>query len=89
MQAVGSRLNNTLLRLSLPPGNPQQVQAEQIKLAGLPVPADLDSGARDTIQESIREAFVFGFRAIMLICAGLSLASAMIARLMIPKAPSA
>jgi MFS family permease len=88
VHAFGSRLNNTLLRLSLPPGILQQVQAEEIKLAGLPVPADLDPATRAAIQESIREAFVFGFRTIMLICAALSLASASVAWLMIPKAQS-
>jgi hypothetical protein len=89
VHAFGSRLNHTLLRLALPPGILQQVQAEEIKLAGLPVPADLDPGTRAAIQESIREAFVFGFRTIMLICAALSLASALVAWLMIPKSQSA
>ena len=37
------------------------------------------------IKQSIGEAFVFGFRIVMLICAGLSLASAAVAWLMIPK----
>ena len=37
------------------------------------------------IKQSVGEAFVFGFRIVMLICAGLSLASAAVAWLMIPK----
>ena len=89
VHAFGSRLNHTLLRLSLPPGILQQVQAEEIKLAGLPVPADLDPGTRAAIQESIREAFAYGFRTILLICAALSLASAVVAWLMIPRDQSA
>jgi len=89
VHAFASRLNNTLVRLMLPPGIQQLVQAEEIKLAGLQVPAGLDPGTTGAIQESIREAFVFGFRTIMLICAGLSLASATVAWLMIPKSPSA
>jgi hypothetical protein len=39
------------------------------------------------IRASISRAFVHGFRIIMLICAGLSLASALVARLMIPARP--
>ena len=37
------------------------------------------------IKESIGEAFVFGFRIVILICAGLSVASAAVAWFMIPK----
>jgi hypothetical protein len=36
-----------------------------------------------TIQTSIVEAFVFGFRMVMVICAGLALASSVVAWLMI------
>jgi len=89
VQAFASRLNNTLLRLSLPPGVLQQVQAEEIKLAGLSVPTGLNPSTRAALQKSIHEAFVFGFRTIILICACLSLASAVVAWLMIPRAPSA
>ena len=85
IHAFASRLNNTLIRLPLPTGILQQVQAQEIKLAGLPVPAGLEPDTRAAIQQSIHEAFVFGFRAIMLICAALSLASATVAWRMIPK----
>ena len=88
IHAFASRLNNTLVRIPLPPGILRQVQAEEIKLAGLQVPAALDPATRAAIKESVQEAFVFGFRAIMLTCAGLFLASALVAWLMIPKAPS-
>jgi hypothetical protein len=40
---------------------------------------------KTAIKESVGEAFVFGFRIVMLICAGLSLASAAVAWFMIPK----
>ena len=62
----------------------QQLQADEIKLAGLQVPAGLSPGTRAAIKDSIGEAFVFGFRIVMLICAGLSLASAAVAWLLIP-----
>jgi EmrB/QacA subfamily drug resistance transporter len=88
VHAFASRLNDTLVRIPLPPGILQQVQSEEIKLAGLQVPADLESGTRAVIKESIREAFAFGFRAIMLICSGLALASATVGWHMIPKGPS-
>jgi EmrB/QacA subfamily drug resistance transporter len=82
--AFSSRLNHTLDRLSLPSPILQQVHSEEIKLAGAQVPADLDSDVRTAIQKLIGEAFIFGFRIVMFICAGLSLASAAIAWLMVP-----
>ena len=59
--------------------------ADEIKLAGLQVPDGLNPGMKIAIRESIGEAFVFGFRIVMLICGGLSVASAAVAWLMIPK----
>ncbi len=85
VKAFGFRLNDALAHLSLPPGILKELEANAIKLAGLPIPAGLDPNVRAAISRSIGEAFVFGFRAVMLICAGLSLASTAVAWLMIPK----
>lgn len=43
----------------------------------------LGAGSAMVIRELVREAFVFGFRTIALICAGLSVASAAISAKMI------
>jgi len=43
------------------------------------------SGFNAAIKQSVREAFVYGFRIVMSICASLSLASAAVASLMIPQ----
>jgi hypothetical protein len=61
----------------------QELRVNENKIAGLQVPVDLDPSTKATINKSIGEAFVFGFRIVMLICAGLSLASAGVAWLMI------
>ena len=87
VDAFGHRLNHDLSQL-VPSSVLQQLRAQEIKLAGLPVPSDLDRTTKTAIHESIGDAFVFGFRIIILICAALSLASAAVARLMIPKARS-
>src|SRR5712692_10087307 len=84
-KAFGSRLNYSLDHLSLPLGMLQKLQSDEIRLAGLQLPAALDPGTRSAIQEMIGDAFVFGFRIVMLICAGLSVTSAAVAGLMIPK----
>jgi EmrB/QacA subfamily drug resistance transporter len=85
VKAFSSRLNNSLVHFSLPSAVLQHLQADEIKLAGLPIPAGLDQGSTTAIKKSIEEAFIFGFRIVIWICAGLSLASAAVAWLMIPK----
>jgi len=49
------------------------------------LPVGVDDSLRAAIRDSIGEAFVFGFRLVILICAGLSVASAAVAWLLIPK----
>jgi hypothetical protein len=51
------------------------------------VPPGLNPGIGAEIKESVNEAFVFGFRIVMLACAGLSLASAATAWLTIRNDP--
>ena len=83
--AFRSRLNHTLSCISLPAPVRKSIQADEIKLAGLQVPADLDPATNLSIHVSIQEAFIFGFRYVMLICACLSGASAAVAWYMIPR----
>jgi EmrB/QacA subfamily drug resistance transporter len=85
VKVFGSQLNDSLAHLSLPPTVQEQLEADEIKLAALPVPADLDPGTKGAIEKFIKEAFVVGFRVVMLICAALALASAGVAWLMIRK----
>jgi EmrB/QacA subfamily drug resistance transporter len=85
VNAFSSRLNYSLAHLSLPPGILAQIRAEQVKLAGMQVPAGLDPGTKAALKESIGRAFVFGFRIVMLTCACLSAASAGVARFMLAK----
>jgi len=61
VKAFGSRLDYSLARFSLPPAILRQLHADEIKLAGLQAPAGLDPGTKAAINESIAQAFVFGF----------------------------
>jgi EmrB/QacA subfamily drug resistance transporter len=83
VKAFSFRLDRSLAGLSLPSSARQQVQANEIELAGLQLPAGLDRTAKAAITESVSESFVYGFRIVVSICAGLSLASAAVAWLMI------
>src|SRR6266851_1281948 len=84
VNAFSARLDSKLASFSLPPGTLQEIQAGEIKLAGLQLPTSLNEASGTAVRESVREAFVFGFRIVMLICAGLSVASAASAWLLIP-----
>jgi EmrB/QacA subfamily drug resistance transporter len=81
--AFGSRLRHSLAHTAVPPETVQQLDANSSKLGGLQAPDGADDQMKAAISESIRGAFVFGFRIVMLLCATLSLLSAGIAWLYI------
>ncbi len=86
--AFRSRLSQSLTHLPLPPGILKKLQEDAIKLAGLQAPAGLDPTVKTAVQQSISGAFVYGFRIVIWMCAGLTLASAAIAWFMIPHSSS-
>ncbi len=83
VRVFSSSLNRTLAGAVLSADILQYVRSNEIKLAGIDL-SGLDANTRVRIREVIAHAFVFGFRAVMLICAGLAVASAAVASLMIP-----
>lgn len=83
VKAFSSQLSHSLEHLSLSTGVLRQLKADAIKLAGLQVPDALDPGTRSTVELLVKHAFVSGFRIVILICAGLSVASAAVAWAMI------
>ncbi len=84
VNAFSSRLNPGLANLSLTHGILKYIQSNEIRLAGLELPSDLDASTAAAITAALAQAFVFGFRLVMLICAGLAVASAVVAWRMIP-----
>lgn len=89
VRAFSSHLDHSLANLTIPPSSLHAIQSNEIKLAGLQLPAGLNAALATVIRRSVSQAFVFGFRLVMLICAGLSMTSAAFAWLMIPAKPSA
>ncbi|MGD0616359.1 MAG: MFS transporter [Bryobacteraceae bacterium] len=85
LKVFGSQMNHSLAHFSVPAAAMRQLHAEEIKLAGLQIPPGLSPKTVTAIGESVKESFVFGFRIVMLACAGLSLASAAVAWLTIRK----
>jgi EmrB/QacA subfamily drug resistance transporter len=85
VKAFASQLNSSLAHLALPPSVLDELRANETKLAALPIPPYLSPSMKSAINGSIQEAFVFAFRVVMLICAGLSLGSAAVAWSLIPR----
>jgi EmrB/QacA subfamily drug resistance transporter len=75
VRAFDFRLTHELANLGLSSEIVRELQSRVIKLAGLELPSDLDASTAAAIRSAISHAFVFGFRLIMLICAGLATAS--------------
>ena len=83
--AFRGRLDQDVGRLALPPAAVEQIHAQETRLGALQPPASLDANARAAVTMSIRQAFVFGFRVVMLICAALAVVSAVAAFRWVPE----
>ena len=77
--AFDHALRNSLAGLNLKVEIVQQLESNAAKLGGLDAPSSADPQTAATIRAAVAEAFVFGFRMIMLLCAALALASAAVA----------
>jgi hypothetical protein len=53
-----------------------EVYEQRVKLAGVELPPDVDSGTREQLKGAVADSFVFGFRIIMWTSAAMALASA-------------
>jgi EmrB/QacA subfamily drug resistance transporter len=85
VDAFGFSLKHELANLGLSSDVLHEIQSRVIKLAGLEPPSHLDASTSAAIRTAINQAFVFGFRLIMLFCVGLAAASSAVAWLFIPR----
>jgi EmrB/QacA subfamily drug resistance transporter len=76
-------LDGRLEALDLPPEARQQLEEEKIQLGAAEVPEGLDAASAGAVERAIDEAFVSGYRVVMLVVAGMALASALSAALLI------
>jgi len=74
--AFSHALDHRLTQLNLPTDVERGLKANAIRLARLPVPADVDPFTAARLRVAIDRSFLFGFRVIMLICAGLAMTGA-------------
>jgi hypothetical protein len=73
-----------MVDLNLPPAAQESLKSERAKLAGANISWS-DPQMRATLREAIDRSFVDAFRRVMLIGAGLALASAITAWVLIPR----
>ena len=78
-----AEVDRRIATLSLAPEVVAAFAAERVKLAGAEAPPDASAADRRAIREAVAGAFVAGFRWTVLVAAGLALASAASAALMI------
>jgi MFS family permease len=78
-----SNLDGRLMDLDLPSEARQQLDEEKINLAAVEVPEGLEAELTTTVERAVDEAFVSGYRVVMLAAATLALVSALSAALLI------
>jgi hypothetical protein len=69
----GRDLDRRLTNLDLPPGTRQGLADQRQELAALEIPAALGEPARTRIRSAVDEAFLSGFRGVMLTASALAL----------------
>ena len=78
-----ANLDDRLAELELSPGVRQQLEEEKIKLGAAEAPEGLDTTLARAVDLAIDEAYVAGYRTVMLVAAAMSLASGVSAALLI------
>src|SRR5262249_42692183 len=87
LAAFNRHLAPQLARLDLAPEVQQSIASQQKMLAAIEIPESLDVALRASVQQSVKESFVTGFRLIALISSALALLTAGIAWLLIGREP--
>jgi MFS family permease len=82
-QAFNSRLDQTVNAIPMPAEARQALNTERLKLAAAEIPPTLPEETRVAVRMAILESFVFGFRRVMLVGAGLALFGSLLAWLAI------
>jgi EmrB/QacA subfamily drug resistance transporter len=75
VDAFSHYMNDHLNQLNIPSYALRDLQSNVARLAAVALPKNLDPGTAAQLRTLIERAFVFGFRLVMLVCAGLSLMS--------------
>ncbi len=83
LSAFNVSLDSHLAPLHLGPSVQHLIDVQRVKLAGITIPTNVSGDVQVALKRAVDEAFVSSFRLVSLICAGLALASAFSAGLLI------
>jgi EmrB/QacA subfamily drug resistance transporter len=83
LTAFNINLDQHLATLHIPPTVHAAIDAQRTKLAGIAIPTTISSGLQASLKRAIDESYVSSFRLVTFICAGLALASALSAALLV------
>jgi len=86
--AFSHSLRNSLAGLNLNADLVHELESNVARLGSLDAPSGTDPQTANMIHSAVTEAFLFAFRRIMLLCAGLAMASAAVAWRKIPSQKS-
>ena len=87
LQSFGAAVDRHVQPLELPALALQQIDAETVKLADATAPSSLNSSQQAAVNNIFDLAFVDAFKTLMVFCAGLSVASAVVSWRMIDGKP--
>lgn len=83
LQVFSRSLAQQLAALPVPANVRQMIETQSGSLAGIKIPPEIARPTQKLLQHAIDQSFVDGFRVVVFICAGLALASALAAGLLI------
>jgi predicted MFS family arabinose efflux permease len=83
LRSFDHHLGENLEEMNISSDSRQELYAQRIKLAAIEIPTNAGIPTRTAIKKSIDKSFIAGFRLVMLIAAGLALASSATAWLLI------
>jgi EmrB/QacA subfamily drug resistance transporter len=81
--SFGSSLDDRLATLNLPPEATQQLQEDKVKLGAAQAPEGLNAAQSTQVERTLDEAFVSGYRVVMLVATAMALVSAISAALLL------
>jgi EmrB/QacA subfamily drug resistance transporter len=85
LQAFGQSLTERLNQISIDDQTRASVYEQRVRLAGMELPSNTDVNTRKLLNRAVSDSFVHSFRLIMILSAGLAVASAVSSWLMIGK----
>ena len=83
LHSFNQNLDSRLAAIDLDMEVRHSLDEQRVKLAGLEIPANLTTETRTGVERAVVDSFVSGFRVVMLVSAGLALASGLSAWVMI------